>query len=165
MATTYEPIATVTTSGSANNVTFSSIPQTYTDLRVIFNATPTAADAMDYWYNGVRGTSYSYTRLIGDGASATSGASTSQAQIRVSQSAWSSTTIPYLITIDIFNYTGSTYKTSLSTTSIDKNGSGYSSVAVGLFSNTSAITSLTIGSQFNPLASGGKVTLYGIKAA
>ena len=33
---TYEPIATYTTSGSATNYTFSNIPQTYTDLVLVF---------------------------------------------------------------------------------------------------------------------------------
>ena len=41
MATTYEPIATNTLGSAAANITFSSIPATYTDLRVVVVALTT----------------------------------------------------------------------------------------------------------------------------
>jgi hypothetical protein len=37
MATTYEPIATTTLGTAAAFITFSSIPATYTDLRLVVN--------------------------------------------------------------------------------------------------------------------------------
>ena len=40
---TYTPIATTTLSSSQNDITFSSIPSTYTDLVIVFNGKSTNA--------------------------------------------------------------------------------------------------------------------------
>ena len=43
MASTYEPIATTVISGSPTSYTFSLIPQTFTDLVLIFNGKSNAS--------------------------------------------------------------------------------------------------------------------------
>jgi hypothetical protein len=162
---TYDPIATTTLGSGANTITFSSIPSTYTDLKLVLVAIPSAADPYDIIFNGDTGTNYSYTRLFGDGASASSSTTTSVAYIRNNQSAYISTGVPFMISIDIFSYAGSTYKTMLSSLSSDLNGSGAVQRLAGLWRSTAAITSLTIGDSFNVMSVGTRATLYGIKAA
>ena len=73
MPATYQPIETQTVSGtSTSTVTFSSIPQTYTDL-VLVSAITQSADVSNYLrFNSDTGTNYSRTRLVGTGSSATS---------------------------------------------------------------------------------------------
>lgn len=169
MATTYESIAT-TTLGSANTtITFSSIPSTYTDLRIIVsNAKVTATGFAGYLsFNSDSGTNYSFTLLGGNGASASS--SNSNTRNTLPCMGWItdlSTTIPAMAIIDIFSYAGSTNKTTLINASYDKNGSGATENYVGLWRSTSAISTITVNqSGGTGWASGTTATLYGIKAA
>jgi hypothetical protein len=162
MPATYEPIATTTLSSAASTITFSSIPATYTDLRIVVSATSTTNGGFGLKFNN-NGFNYSVTRLRGNGTSATSDQETSATSINVGN-VYSAN--PCLYTFDIFSYAGSTYKTALAESSTDQNGSGFVYRSVGLWGNTAAITSVTVleilGYQ---LAIGTTATLYGIKAA
>ena len=168
MPATYEPIATTTLGSAAATITFSSIPATYTDLRLVCTAlSATGGDTLSCYFNGTTGTTlYSWTRLVGTGTSVTTANQTDSDVLFIgATSGQSSTTIPILSTVDIMRYAGSTFKTSLITDSSDKNGDGRVARYVGLWSNTSAITSIVIkGTSYN-LAAGTMATLYGIKAA
>lgn len=165
MATaTYEPIATTTLGSAAASITFSSIAATWTDLRIVFTGISIGGGTMRCQINGDTGSNYSETYLFGDGASATSGRYTSRTDI-VATTAAVSTTIPAFVTLDIFSYTGSTYKTLLITASEDQNGSGKVERIVALWRSTSAVTSVSLyqlGDTWNP---GTTATLYGIKCA
>ena len=72
MASTYTAIATQTASGSTTALTFSSIPQTYTDLVIV--CLLTAGNTGDAYlrYNSDTGTNYSDTALRGNGSAASS---------------------------------------------------------------------------------------------
>ena len=67
---TYTPIASITLASAASSVTFSGIPQTYTDLVVVINGTSSASGELRYRLNGNTGSNYSFTQLYGDGSSA-----------------------------------------------------------------------------------------------
>jgi hypothetical protein len=168
MPATYEPIATTTLSSSASSFTFSSIPGTYTDIRlVIVPITGTTSDDnFVLRFNGdtTGNTLYSMTKLSGNGTTASSS--------RIANDEWwnlivgrgvSST--PTLQTVDLFSYAGSTYKTGLITNQTDNNGSGNAVVQVGLYRSTSAITQITVSTLSNNLVAGTTATLYGIKNA
>jgi hypothetical protein len=169
---TYEPIATTTLGSNAATITFSSIAATYTDLRVVLvgrdDRASTGNDTVFLRFNSDTATNYSYTRLLGDGANASSAAGTSLTSNVAGFIPRNNNTsgIFGLVTVDIFSYAGSTNKTYLSTTSADLNGSGDVVRIVGLWRNTSAITSITfsLGSTFQYLT-GTIATLYGIKNA
>jgi hypothetical protein len=166
MPTTYEPIQSYTL-GSNAAITFTSIPATFTDLRVILNGFWTTAGAADLMirFNSDSSTNYSYTRLRGNGASASSTRFTSVAQIELIETL-PSTTIPGLSVFDIFSYAGSTFKTILGNGNGDMNGSGNVVNVVGLWRSTSAITSIELkSSNNNLLGTGSTATLYGIKNA
>ena len=167
---TYEPIASQTLASAAASITFNSIPQTYTDLRLSLVFTQSIASGQaGLEFNTDGATNYSWTRIGGNGTAAGSGRATSQSFIIINDdyNIGSSTTIPIFSSVDIFSYTGSTYKTTLIQSASDYNGSGTVWDAVGLWRSTAAITKIVLNGagssrQFN---AGTTATLYGIKAA
>ena len=170
---TYVKIATTTISSASSAVTFSNLPQNYTDLYLVLsvraNSAPTSFGT-GIRFNGDTGTNYSFTNLRGDGAVAASSLQSNYSWLPLTDDvvAGGSTTIPTLGTMDIFSYAGSTNKTELQTVSQDLNGSGTVQRAVGLWRNTAAITSITTfitsGASWY-FGNGSTITLYGIKAA
>lgn len=167
MATTYDKIATTTLGSAAASITFSSIAASWTDLRLVMTATSSTNTITELQFNGDTGTSYSYTVLYGDGTSAYSSKSTNNNFIYTYATASpGGGTIPAFYTIDIFSYAGSTYKTALLTGSGDYNVSGGRVTnVVGLWRDTSAITSVTVLPNSGTYSTGTTATLYGIKAA
>ena len=165
MATTYEPIATTTLSTTAANITFSSISSAYTDLRVVLTGTATAAMTPRIRFNSDTATNYSYTTIYGDGTSALSARGTSTAFISGTYNISWSSTLPAMLTIDVFSYAGSTNKTCLNTVSADQNGSGSVERIVGLWRSTAAITTLQVYASTSTFAAGTTATLYGILKA
>ena len=164
MPTTYEPIATTTLGSAASEIIFSSIASSWTDLMVVLIAThSTGGSSARMQFNGDTGTNYSYTRLSGDGATATSGRGTSTAFIIINNQL--GTTNPSLIRINIFSYAGSTNKTVLTESAEDQNGTGNVARVVGLWRNTAAITSLRLFPGSANFNAGTTATLYGIKNA
>ena len=79
MATTYDKIQSTTLGTAASTIAFTSIPSTFTDIRIVLVGTCTStATFANCIFNGVTtGTLYSNTCLYGDGASALSAANTS----------------------------------------------------------------------------------------
>jgi hypothetical protein len=166
MATTYEPIATTTLGSAVSSITLSSIPSTYTDLRIVFvGRMESGQDQIKLRINGDTGGNYSGTTLYGDGTSATSDSYASGAtSIQLARNAAMTATIE-TTSINIFSYAGSRYKTMLIQRSADKNGSGTVSQQVAMWSSTSAINSFVIYQDSLNFAVGTTVTIYGIKAA
>jgi hypothetical protein len=68
MAFTYEPIATTSSSGGTT-ISFTSIPSTYTDLKLVFVGA-TGAGICQVQYNGTS-TNYSSTLMYGSGSPST----------------------------------------------------------------------------------------------
>jgi hypothetical protein len=165
MPATYEPIATTTLGSAASNITFSSIPATYTDLKVVITGTSSASEYVAVQFNGDTSTNYSRTALFGDGSTVTSNQTTSGNYVR-DDALFTNNTNVAMTSFDVFSYAGSTFKTLLMQGSGDKNGSGIVSRIVGLWRSTSAITSIKLygafGANFN---TGTTATLYGIKNA
>lgn len=148
-------IATTTLSGSGT-ATFNSIPNTYTDLRLVISG---FLGSFPYIYlNNSFAANYSFTQLRGTGSAAASNRYTNDVAFYFNQAAFS-TTVPALVIVDIFSYAGSTNKTVLINSNNDQNGSGEVMRVVGLWRNTSAITRIDFESFST---SGGTATLYGI---
>jgi hypothetical protein len=165
MPTTYEPIATTTLATTSTSVTLSSIPSTYTDLRVILNikSTGTSDYGLRGYINGDTGSNYSETNLQGYGSVVSS---------RLSNETKGSYSFTYgfsnegaLYIFDFFSYAGSTFKTFLVSGSTDQNGSGAVERSVQLWRSTSAINSLNFFPASDNFAAGSTFTLYGIKNA
>ena len=171
MPATYEPIASTTLSTtSVGSVSFNSIPGTYTDLVLVTSLRDTAnARSDDIWirFNGSSSTEYSRTYFFGDGAGAGSGRQSSTTFFAFAYVP-ANTAPANLFSSDIthiMSYANtSVFKTALSVWGDSGVATGRT---VGLWRNTSAITSLQIncytgGSLF---AAGSTFSLYGIKAA
>jgi len=165
---TYTPIATTTTAGGTNTVTFSSIPSTYTDIILVAsNIGYTAAGDTPYLrINGDTGTNYSGTLLSGNGTTANSGRRTSTAQGMPlgGTYAGSSTTVATNLIFQLMNYANTTtYKTGLSRYF---QPAGETEATVALWRNTAAVTSIQYRTDGgNNISAGAVFTLYGIAAA
>ena len=151
MANTYVLIASNTLGSSAASVTFSSIPGTYTDLVLKWSARDGRASNV----NGVRlrfnsntSTLYSDTWLYSSGSGDVSSfADSTAAQMAISENNSANATSNTFANNEIYipNYAGSNNK-SFSTDSVTENNgtNAYASMMASLWSNASAITSLSI---------------------
>lgn len=161
MATTYEPIGTSTLSTTVGNVTFTSIPATYTDLIVVVSGgLDTLTNISCITLNGDNGGNYSYTALRGAGNAASSD--------RASNSVYSYganfTTTHSVYTWHIMNYAN----TNVFKTILHRGSQTTTEIAavVSTWRNTNAVTSVRVDSGGARLFSvGSTFTLYGIKAA
>jgi hypothetical protein len=162
VAITYEPVATTTLSSAASTITFSSIPATWTDLRlvIVINGVSTANYAL-LKLNNTTG-NIGFTTLAGNGSSAGTGRSTSDV-LYLNYQATLSTTLPTFSTVDLFSYAGSTFKSMLVTSNYDKNGSGNVERFVSTCTTTSAINRIDIYTSSGTFNTGTTASLYGIK--
>lgn len=158
MPATYQPIATTTLGSAAATVTFTGIPQTFTDLVLVANgSTSTATNNILFQFNSDTGSNYSRTRVLGDGSSASSERQSNVTSMAIGD--WG--TDRCVVIANIQNYSNTTTnKTVLSRSSSE----GYVSAYVGLWRNTSAISSITFFKTSANLTSGSTFTLYGVKA-
>jgi hypothetical protein len=164
MPSTYIKLASTTVgAGGASTITFSSIPQTYTDLVVKVNARGTNASTtveMLVSFNGVS-TNLSSRLLYGTGAAV---GSVAPSNIAGAISAANDTASTFGNSeIYIPNYAGSTNK-SVSFDSVSENNAttAYQYLTAGLWSNTSAITSVTLTPAASNFAQYSTATLYGV---
>jgi hypothetical protein len=169
MATTFDPIATTTLGSTASSITFSSIPATYTDIRIVIvgrGGTGTGTNWDCYTrFNTDSGANYSTTVLSGSGSAASSFRITGDTGIYGLIPGPTSTAGAIgLVAVNVFSYAGSTYKTTLSECNQDLNGSGNVNRIAGLWRNTAAITTISLHAQVD-FATGTTATLYGIKNA
>lgn len=166
MAVTYEPIATTTLGSTASSITLSAIASSWTDLEIVVNGTISVNGAeIGLRFNG-SSSGYSATRLRGNGSTASSMRDTSYTYIPLTINPPNA--LPTFCRAMVFSYAGGTNKTTLIEGSEDRNGSPTSFVGkgVGLWANTSAITSITIMNNSGGTFSAGTiVTIYGIKEA
>jgi len=164
MAITYEPIASQTLGSATSGITFSSIPQTYTDIVAILNFTLDTNSGACYSYvNGIfTGTPYSNTNLTGDGSFALSSRASNSNTINITQ-----TPINQNITNVIVHYMNYS-NTTTNKTILGRQNTTASIVnaSVSLWRSTAAINSISF-STFNTqnFIAGSTFTLYGIKAA
>jgi hypothetical protein len=174
MPTTYEAIATVTVgSGGAANMTFSSIPQTYTDLVIKISGrsafTTNTYDDIRFEFNGSAGTAYTTRMIYGDGASALSTVTANIGNIAWAFVSNANATANTFGNAEVYipNYAGSTNKSvSLDSASETNGTTAIAALAAGIWANTAAITSIKMtnisGTNFVQYST---ATLYGIKSS
>ena len=159
-------------SGGASSVTFSSIPNTSTDLLVKCstrsNRAGQSVDLAAITFNG-SSAGYSIRNLYGDYTAVYSSSSSSVTNILpqgFSPGAGATASTFSNNEIYIPNYTSSNYKSvsidiGQETNSATANA-GYTTLSAGLWSNTAAITSITIASYFDIFSQYSTFYLYGI---
>jgi hypothetical protein len=161
---TYTAIATTTLGSATTSYTFSSISGSYTDLVLISTGNANNPTNPRVQFNGDTSNSYSITSLIGDGSAVSSARASNNAGIILNYQAYMSSASNDVVITNIMSYSNATtYKTVLSRSSAQPHGVD---ATVGLWRNTSAITSITISTgSANTFSVGNTFTLYGIAAA
>jgi len=166
MPTTYTKIASTTLSSTSSSVTFSSIPQTFTDLVLVldFVGSTTFLNTQTYFNNDTTNGNYSVQYLFGQSAEPRA-ARESRPNIGGN---WSSSSYPLASrgqgVMNIFNYSSTTYKKTV----VSRYGSDLETgLNTGTWLSTSAITSITVesGNAGVFIGSSSVFTLYGILAA
>lgn len=167
------PIATQTVTGSAAQITFSSIPQTFSHLQIRIIGRHSGAVSLQSAFiqlNGFGGTYPYFHTLNGDGVNATSGSGISSV-IPLPQLPGTSAAANMVgsIIVDILDYTNTNKnKTVRAIGGTDLNGSGQISMTSGFNIDTTALTSVTLGGAFTTpysFAVGTRVDLYGISTS
>jgi len=181
MANTYTLIQSVTVgSGGAASIEFGSIPQTYTDLVLVgsLRSTSTSSNTGEYDAFGYRFNSstsgYTTRNLQGNGSVASSSTQTTMTASvggtygRISNAginnSLSGTSIFTSINLYIPNYVGSINKSwSLEYVEEGNATTRYSEIIAGLWSNTTAISSIAFALVTGNFAQYSSASLYGIK--
>ena len=151
------------TAAPAASVTFDSIPGTYKTLKVMISGRDNVAATWSQFTINLNGNSSNFTNryLYGDGTAAISSTGTTQAGWVSSASATSNTFSNIEITIP--NYAGSTNKPFSADIVTENNGTfALQMLMANLWSNTSAITSLTLACSSGNFVFGSTFTLYGL---
>ena len=163
---TYSPIASVTLSSAQSSVTFSGIPQTYTDLVVVLSVKGTASGNdidVSGQFNSDTSSNYSWTRIYGTGSAAGSQRGSSVAYLRIGNMAGSGYSSYSPMILNVQNYSNiTTFKTMLGRpNNPDRIVDGY----VNLWRSTSAITSFTVLASSGSFDTGSTFNLYGVANA
>jgi hypothetical protein len=142
-------IATVEVgSAGASSIAFSSIPQGYTDLKVVISARSNYAgitEGVTFNFNSDTSGGYSYRYLQGDGASVSSASVASGTYIQAGLQNGANNTANVFGNMEIYipNYTVAQYK-SISADSVGENNTttSYQRLLAGLYSSNTAISSI-----------------------
>ena len=174
MPGSYESIQTVSGNGSSSQLTFNSIPSTYSHLqiRVILRGVRSYGSEQLYIrLNGDGGNNYAYHYIYGDGGggAVSTGSNTSGNVFLVGElpAANETSNIYGGSVIDILDYTSPNKNTTMrSLSGYDNNGNTGAQSAKGWFGsglwmNTAAVTSITVLSN-GAFTSDSSIALYGV---
>jgi hypothetical protein len=169
MANTFKKIQTVTVgSGGAASIDFTSIPQTYTDLKIVVSARGTDSNTrvqIVLKFNG-SSTGYSERQVRGFDANVASSTTGSTDRISLPRITAATATASVFSSNEYYipNYASSNNK-SVSVDSVAENNSSASwfvDLTAGLWSNSSAITSIALSCDAGNFAQYSTATLYGV---
>jgi hypothetical protein len=158
-------IASTTVETPQNSITFNSIPQGYTDLKLVISVRANSGTpGVVIELNG-SGSSFTWRYLEGDGASATSVNGSAFGVVATANSATATASTFASAEIYIPNYASSNYK-SISSDSVTENNAttAYADFFANLWSNTAAINQVTLkcGTGTGQFVAGSTATLYGV---
>ena len=169
MADTYTLIEKITVGAAgASDVTFTSIPQTYTDLVIKFStrdSNNSTSENLRITFNNTGGTSYSERLLYGSGSAAQSYSASSAAYINYQYSTGAVATSSTFSNGEVYipNYTSSNNK-SISVDSVIENNATATAMGLNaaLFSSSAAISSIKLASPSGTFVQYSTFYLYGI---
>lgn len=162
-------IASNTLTSSAASVTFSSIPNIYTDLvlRISARSDRTTSDAFTIQFNSDTSTNYSITRLVGTGSASSSSRTTSDVYLSSGLIDWANATANTFSSNEVYipSYLVSQNKpVGVFSVQEDNATAAGMHVTAGLWRNTAAITSIVLAPSIGPnFVSGSSFFLYGLK--
>ena len=175
MANTYVALAKNVLTSTTGTVTFSSIPQTYTDLLLVVSCrstdTSNAYDPVMIQFNSLT-SGNSYTEIIGyiaGNLSTRNQYGGTKNLLGFTSSA--TTTANTFGSLESYmpNYAGASNKI-VSSNAVSENNAttseaAYAAAIAGLLSNTDAISSITLNCYNGSFVSGSRFDLYGIKSS
>lgn len=157
---TYSLIQSQTISSSTASVTFSSIPQTFTDLILVTRTFRSAAAVMKINFNGDTATNYSEGHMQGDGTNDSCAGNSNIAYGIIDYA--SQTTTPVMSVVNFLDYSNTTtFKTFLS-----RSGDSTNNVIayVNLWRSSAAISSIVLALFSGTISADSTFKLYGIEA-
>jgi hypothetical protein len=146
---------------SSNTITFSSIPQTYTDLVLLVSDRSDRAASNDALILKLNGSTSTGRRLYGSGSTVTSTANPDPLDSADTSTANSFSNIIFYIA----NYASTTTNKSWFADGVQENNatSAHQSITAGLYASNSAVTSLSVQPETGTnLKQYSSATLYGI---
>jgi hypothetical protein len=163
-------IASTTVETPQSSITFSSIPQGYTDLIILSSLRTDRASAVRditrIQFNGDTSTNYSNKELYGTGSAASSASETGQTGARCGYPTATSATLNTFSNDVIYipNYTSSNAKSFSADSTPETNATAQDTVLIaGLWSGTSAINSIKLYPQIGTaFIANTTATLYGV---
>ena len=163
MANTHKLISSVTLSSAAANITFSSIPATYTDLIVKFSTKEATTGTWEIFVDFNSTSSNQTCRVLrGSGGYGVSSAATSNIK------AAGSVGVPPFSNAEMYipNYASSNYKSvNINSVSEYNAAESYQMLTAGLWSDTAAITSIKLRLASGNIDTYSTAYLYGISNA
>lgn len=170
MAVTYESIATTTFGSAATSYTFSSIPQTYTDLLLVISsrAGVNPGYGIGLEINSDTGTNYNFTYVYGTGSTVATSDKSNQTMLVPTYGTGLGTGSPSIFRVHFMNYRNtSVFKSVISRGENFDTSYGGTEFLVGMWRSTSAMTSLKVYAPYGSMTlnTNTMMTLYGILAA
>lgn len=172
MANTYQLIEAKTLTATAASVTFTSIPQTYTDLLLKFSCRSTSTAGADIYanlriqFNSDTGNNYNGLLLFGTGSTGGGGNYTSQSGNLFSYANGNVTTANIFSNGELYipNYTSSNQKVSFVDCVVENNATvGFVEFGAERWTGTNAITTIDVVSIYGLHTANSNFYLYGIK--
>lgn len=171
MANTLKKIQTVTVgAGGAASIDFTSIPQTFTDLKVVYSLRSNRAagdvDIVDLKFNNTSA-NRSSRELFGSGSSVGSGNDASTMYVNYCSVSTNTASVFSNGELYVPNYTSSNFKSASSDHVSENNATtAYQTMYANLWSNTAAINRITIAPVLGTLfVQYSTATLYGVSNA
>jgi hypothetical protein len=170
MSVFLQPIYTQTVgAGGAASITFNNIPQTFTDLKIVSSARCDGASSggftIDAVFNSIA-TGYSFTTAVGTPTGPLSQRGTSQTSARIGRFATTTQTASTFASSQAYipNYASANFKSIIVDASLESNDSTFfnNNLFAVLWSNTAAITSITLSPTTGTIVQHSTFTLYGI---
>jgi len=155
-------LANLTLGSAQASVTFSSIPATYRDLRLVVQATTSGANAAGFTLNSdATNANYPWVQVFGEGTTAVSNSGAGASGILpFTPNQNFSTTVPSIVTLDVMDYSVTDkHKSMLYRTN---RADAVTTAIAARWTNTAAVTTLTVSAISVNFAIGSTFALYGI---
>lgn len=167
MALTYDFIAKITTTGSANSVSFTSITQTYTDLVLVYSPISASSDSYTYFYiNNDTSTTCYRMSMYGNGASFVGSYNTdANGIVYPYYGTYNSPSSQTLMMSHFMNYSSSNTGKLILTRSGNTGASNITDFTTSYYPSNTAITRIDVLQGGQNFAANVVFSLYGIKAA
>lgn len=170
MPVTYALIASNTLSSAASSVSFSSIPNTYSDLILRFSARSDAAvqtTGVKIVINNSTSSIYTATGLIGSGNTVTANRETATPNLYIARANGANTTADTFSNYEYYflDYLSSQKKSFSCYGALENNSTSnnWIDANAGLFNSTAAITALKLQTNSGNFVAGSSFFLYGVK--